>query len=109
MTGYLSIRTTNADTPIQQHEQSHLFTLRLWSEEGTDGHSEWRGKIQHVMSGEAHYFREWQALVQFLLVMLPGSQPNGQQDAYAADGQKKTPPPLEGGSIEQRKETEDDV
>ena len=28
-----------------------------------EGQWEWRGKVQHVGSGEAFYFREWQALI----------------------------------------------
>ena len=49
---------------------SHLFTVRLWREEVSSGQSEWRGKVQQVSTGEAHYFREWEALVSILLQML---------------------------------------
>jgi hypothetical protein len=45
---------------------SHLFTVRVWREELGDGHSEWRGKVQYVLSGEARYFREWTALIAFV-------------------------------------------
>ena len=31
-----------------------------------DGMTEWRGKVEHVHSGEARYFREWSSLVVFL-------------------------------------------
>ena len=41
---------------------SHLFTVRLWPKELGEEQVEWRGKVQHVLSGEAHYFREWQEL-----------------------------------------------
>ncbi len=54
---------------------SHLFTVRLWLEEVESGRSEWRGKVQQVSTGEAHYFREWEALVSLLLKMLATSEP----------------------------------
>ena len=37
-----------------------------------DGQWEWRGKVQHVGSGEAFYFREWQALIARLKTWLQG-------------------------------------
>ena len=46
--------------------RSHLFTVRLWLEPLGNGQTEWRGKVQHVPSGEARYFRDWQALQAFL-------------------------------------------
>jgi hypothetical protein len=55
----------------QEHQRSHLFTLRLWPEALGDGETEWRGKAQHVLSGEARYFRDWAALVAFLEETLP--------------------------------------
>jgi hypothetical protein len=58
-----------------QGPHSHLFTVRLWREEVGSGRSEWRGKVQQVSTGEAHYFREWEALVSLLLQMLAASEP----------------------------------
>lgn len=46
-----------------RRQQSHLFTIRMWQEELGEGRSEWRGKVQHVQSGEVWYFRQWSALV----------------------------------------------
>jgi hypothetical protein len=37
---------------------SHLFTIRVWAEQLSEGRAEWRGKIQHIPVGEAQYFRE---------------------------------------------------
>jgi hypothetical protein len=54
--------------------RSCLFTVRLWPEELGDGGSEWRGRVQHVLSGEAHYFRDWPALVEALREMLRDSE-----------------------------------
>ena len=49
-----------------QHPQTHLFMLRLWTEDLGDGKTEWRGKVQHALSGEARYFREWAELIAFV-------------------------------------------
>lgn len=57
------------DRQSQLH-RSQLFTVRIWQEEVSDGQMEWRGKVQHVHSGEALYFREWSALVAGLLKLL---------------------------------------
>ena len=66
-----------------------LFLLRVWtrpSGDGGDG-TEWRGKVQRVVDGEAHQFDGWQALVETLLSMLPersgasgGTLPTRQQE-----------------------------
>jgi hypothetical protein len=45
---------------------SHLFTVRMWPEELGPGRVEWRGRAQHVLSGEARYFREWEDLIAFV-------------------------------------------
>ena len=62
------------DKPYQG-PNSHLFTLRLWREEVAAGQSEWRGKVQQVNTGEAHYFHEWDALISLLIQMLSASAP----------------------------------
>lgn len=54
---------------------SHLFTVQVWQEDLGDGQSEWRGKVRHVQSGEASYFRDWDMLVLLFLKML-------QEDAF---------------------------
>ena len=54
----------------QPPPHSHLFTLRLWVEELGEGQTEWRGQVQHVVSGEKHYFRDWAALIAFLRAKL---------------------------------------
>ncbi len=53
-----------------QHHHSQLFTVRVWQVESADGSSEWRGKLQHVPSGEIRYFRGWAALIPLMLDML---------------------------------------
>jgi hypothetical protein len=44
--------------------------VRVWQEELGNDQSEWRGKVQHVHTGEALYFREWQALIAAIMKML---------------------------------------
>lgn len=50
--------------------QSQLFTVRVWQEENADGHTEWRGKLHHVPSGQVRHFRGWAALIPLMLDML---------------------------------------
>jgi hypothetical protein len=52
---------------------SELFTVRLWREQVND-HWEWRGKVQHVTSGETRYFHQWETLVAALQEMLKLSE-----------------------------------
>ena len=67
------------DAGRQQH--SHLFTVRLWMEDLGDGRAEWRGQVQHVLSGETHYFREWPTLLALLRAMLPPAAADSAPDA----------------------------
>ena len=55
----------------EQSPRSHLFTVRVWAEELGACQTEWRGRVQHVTSGEMHYFRDWATLVSLLTAMLP--------------------------------------
>ena len=55
---------------------SHLFTVRLWLEDLGDGRTEWRGQVQHVLSGEARYFRDWPTVIALLQAMLLESEKN---------------------------------
>lgn len=56
---------------------SQLFTVRLWLEDLGNGQMDWRGKVQHVNSGEARYFRDWPTLVAFLEKLLHSSHQEG--------------------------------
>ncbi len=62
------------------NHRSHFFTVRVWQEELGDGQTEWRGKVQHVPSGEVRYFREWPTLVTLLLKMLSESDSHSKLD-----------------------------
>ena len=59
------------------HHHSQLFTLRIWSELLNDDLVEWRGRVEHVPSGETFYFRDWSTLVTLLLTMLSKAEENG--------------------------------
>jgi hypothetical protein len=65
----------------QQQQHSHLFTVRLWIEDLGDGRAEWRGQVQHVLSGETHYFREWPRLIALLRALLPPMKADSAPDA----------------------------
>ena len=67
----------------ERHERarrSELFTVQLWREDLGDNRTEWRGKVQHVQTGEAFYFREWSVLVASLLKMLPEPESHTQTE-----------------------------
>jgi hypothetical protein len=39
-----------------------LFAIRLWREgEGEDAH--WRGQLEHIASGQARHFHDWDTFV----------------------------------------------
>lgn len=58
-----------------------MLTLRLWQEVIDAQHSEWRGEIKNVMTGEARYFRRWEELAEIVLSMLAGSgKPSGSKE-----------------------------
>ena len=70
-----TLRRTKPMEKPYQGPHSHLFTVRLWQEEVGSEQSEWRGKVQQVSTGEAYYFRGWEALISLLLQMLAASEP----------------------------------
>ena len=63
---------------------SHLFLVRLWPGEDANGQAQWRGKVQHMVSGEARYFQDWTTLIDLLCAILPDLLP-GVCDAAAPD------------------------
>lgn len=44
---------------------TQLFTVRFWLEALGDDRHEWRGRAQHIESGEVIYFRDWHQLLRF--------------------------------------------
>ena len=59
---------------------SHLYLVRLWPEDANEGKLEWRGKVQHVLNTEAHYFKDWTELVALLQTMLPATESTPEKD-----------------------------
>ena len=64
------------EEPIQTGEvpshQSQLFMVRMWPEPLDGGQVEWRGRVDHVASGEGYPFRDWARLIVCLEKMLKG-------------------------------------
>ena len=60
---------------------SHLFTVRLWWEDLGAGQVQWRGQVQHVLSREAHYFRDWPELETHLMAMVLQGERAGAAEA----------------------------
>jgi len=65
---------TCAQKKVEFHSHSQLFTVRVWREDLGEGRAEWRGKVQHVTSGEVRYFRDWPMLIACIQEMLDGSK-----------------------------------
>ncbi len=64
---------------------SHLFTVRLWLEDLGEGQTEW-GKVQHVSSREALYFRDWPTLNAFLTRWAQTPQDGATAEGASGDG-----------------------
>jgi hypothetical protein len=69
--------------------RSQLFMLRLWPEDLGGGQIDWRGKVQHMTSGEARYFRDWSTLEAFVEGLLhrieaQASRADGHEEAEDA-------------------------
>lgn len=61
----------------QSPQSSHLFMLRLWLEDLGGGQINWRGKVQHVNSGEVRYFRDWLTMEIFVEELIYKINPEG--------------------------------
>jgi len=46
---------------------SQLFALRLWTEQQDPASTEVRFKVQHVLSGEVRYTRNWAEVEAFVM------------------------------------------
>ena len=45
-----------SDRSHEYHGPSQLFLLRVWLDD-EPGENDWHGRVQHPVTGEAHYFR----------------------------------------------------
>ncbi len=68
------------------NETPQLFFLRLWREELTQGHVEWRGQMTSLANGEVRYFRNPATLYHVLLTML-SDEPAGNR-ALVSSGEE---------------------
>jgi hypothetical protein len=53
------MNTDLADRSDQNHEYrgpSQLFLLRVWQDDARN-ENDWHGRVQHAVTGEAHYFQ----------------------------------------------------
>ena len=64
------------ENPIEQSSDrhSHLFTVRLWREPMAKDRMEIRGKVQHVLTGEVQYFRDWDAMEEFMAAQMDAGE-----------------------------------
>ncbi len=46
--------------------QAQTFTLRIWVTDQKDANLEWRGRIQHIQSGEVRYCQSWDAFTTYV-------------------------------------------
>jgi len=61
----------------QPTQSSQVFMLRLWPEDMGGGQTDWRGRVQHMNSGEARYFRDWPTLESFVEELLRRPEADG--------------------------------
>ncbi len=54
----------------------HLFVVKVWRAEVGDGETEWRGSVLAIASREKRYFREWDALLEFVQTQLQPTREN---------------------------------
>src|SRR4051812_336308 len=81
----MSTRHIGSEIAVQKdedkiHATSQLFLIRLWPDE--EGLPQWRGKVQHVISGQANDFHDWPMLIARLQAMLP-QMPEARPDSDA--------------------------
>ena len=53
-------------SPQSSDRRSHRLTVRVWRKPENRDRSEIRGKVQHVLTGEVHYPRDWAVLGAFV-------------------------------------------
>lgn len=61
--------------------RSHLYMVRVWTEQIDEERVEWRGKVQRVLNGETIYFRDWETMLAFLMDKAPiASKPQPEEN-----------------------------
>jgi hypothetical protein len=46
--------------------QAQLFTLRIWVTNQDEASLDWRGRLQHIQSGEVQHCRDWDTFVGYV-------------------------------------------
>ena len=46
--------------------ESQIFLIRLWQEVDAEGHSHWRGRVEHVASQEVGYVEDAAGVARFV-------------------------------------------
>ena len=62
----LSNEPSNSEPAAGPTRPNQVFVLRMWRA----GSNEWRGRLQHIATGETRYFRTWSGLVAHLDALL---------------------------------------
>ena len=53
---------------LEYRGPSQLFLLRVWLDESNE--NDWHGRVQHIVTGEAHYFQTCAELRRVIRAML---------------------------------------
>jgi hypothetical protein len=61
--------STRPEAPGAANPATHLFAVRLWTEEPAGG-SEYRGSVRDVMTQAFRGFRDWSELVAFMVARM---------------------------------------
>ena len=80
--------------PTRHMKHTDLFIIRLWTQDQDDQSGTanagnavcWRGKVQRVVSGESHEFKDWETLVNTLRSMTSTTLPHAQSRSLDTTG-----------------------
>jgi hypothetical protein len=61
--------TNRPERPLSGGTHSHLFLVRVWKADGTDG-TEYRCTVRDVASGATRSFRDWSGAGDFMVTLL---------------------------------------
>ncbi len=81
---------TACDQKDQRHRPSQLFLLRVWLGQNGEskGPEDWSGRVQHAVTGEAHYFHGCRELAQALRRMISRSNADRASETKADSEQE---------------------
>lgn len=76
----------------RHYSGSSLFLIRLWANGSTGEQVRWSGKVQHVVTGEAHEFHSWPEMLSAMQSMLPKTEAGEQVDGGSNEEVTRTNP-----------------